>query len=102
MAKPKRSITRDSVFRSTGTDAVPPQQGIEKQEAQMRQTAVWLSDEETEWIDTKLTEIKKGGWRSVTRSAFIRALIRSAMEQNREVAGVAGEAELTQRLTSQP
>ncbi len=101
MAKPRRSITRDSVFRSTGNDQTAPQQGIEKQDVQMRQTAVWLADEETEWIDSKLAEIKKGGWRSVTRSAFIRALIRSAMEQNRDVSGVAGEAELTQRLTPQ-
>ncbi len=102
MAKPKRSITRDSVFRSTSNDAIDPKQGRERQETQMRQTAVWLADEETEWIDTKLTEIKKGGWRGATRSAFIRALIRSAMEQNTDFAGVAGEAELTQRLTPHP
>jgi len=57
MAKPKRSITRDSVFRTTGKTP-PPKQGISKPEAKTYQTAVWLTDEETDWIDTRL-EIKK-------------------------------------------
>jgi len=97
MAKPKRSITRDSVFRQTG-DTSTPRQGMQKPEPQMRQTAVWLSDDETEWLDSRLQEIKRGGWRGVTRSAFIRALIRASMEQQIEVEGISGEAELTDRL----
>jgi hypothetical protein len=99
MPKPKRSITRDSVFRTTGETPPPPQQGINKPEAQTHQTAVWLADEKTDWIDTKLQEIKRAGWRGVTRSAFIRALIRASMQQNRDVSGVTGEAELEQRLS---
>src|SRR6266852_1898731 len=43
-------------------------------------------------------EIKKAGWRGVTRSAFIRALIRSTMQRTVDVGGVTGEAELEQRL----
>ena len=98
MAKPRRSITRDSVFRTTG-QAPTPAQGLGKPEAKTRQTAVWLTDEETDWIDTKLQEIKKTGWRGVTRSAFIRALIRAAMQRNADVSGATGEAELEQRLS---
>jgi hypothetical protein len=98
MPKPKRSITRDSVFRTTG-DISLPKQGIEKSDVRTRQTAVWLADEETEWIDARLQEIKKAGWRGVTRSAFIRALIRSTMGRPVDVSGVTGEAELEQRLS---
>ena len=98
MPKPKRSITRDSVFRTTH-EAPTPKQGIRKPEVKTRQTAVWLTDEETEWIDTRLQEIKKAGWRGVTRSAFIRALIRAAIQQQVDVSGVTGEAELEQRLS---
>jgi hypothetical protein len=98
MPKSKRSITRDSIFRSTG-DAPAPKQGIEKPETRTRQTAVWLADAETEWIDARLQEIKKAGWRGVTRSAFIRALIRARMGQSVDVGGVTGEAELEQRLS---
>ncbi|MBV8891358.1 MAG: hypothetical protein JO266_05180 [Acidobacteria bacterium] len=99
MPRSKPSITRDSVFRSTG-DAQAPKQGIQKQEIRTRQTAVWLADEETEWIDTRLQEIKKAGWRGVTRSAFIRSLIRATMNGRPvDVSGVTGEAELEQRLS---
>jgi hypothetical protein len=98
MPKSKRSITRDSIFRSTG-DAPAPKQGMEKPEIRTRQTAVWLADPETEWIDARLQEIKKAGWRGVTRSAFIRALIRSTMGRPVDVSGVTGEAELEQRLS---
>ena len=98
MPRPRRSITRDSVFKTTG--AVPtPAQGIGQPEAKTRQTAVWLADEETDWIDTRLQEIKKAGWRGVTRSAFIRSLIRAAMQHRVDVSGVTGEAELEQRLS---
>jgi hypothetical protein len=99
MPKSKRSITRDSVFKTTDKTHIP-HQGISKPEAKTFQTAVWLTDEETDWIDSKLQEIKKSGWRGVTRSAFIRALIRATMQRKVDVEGVTGEAELEQRLIS--
>jgi hypothetical protein len=98
MSKAKRSITRDSVFRTTGA-APLPKQGINKTETETHQTAIWLTDEETGWLDERLQEIKRAGWRGVTRSAFIRALIRAAMQGTIDVAGVTGEAELEQRLS---
>jgi hypothetical protein len=98
MPKSKPSITRDSVFRTTG-DVPAPKQDIERPEIRTRQTAVWLADEETDWIDARLQEIKKAGWRGVTRSAFIRALIRAAMARPVDMGGVTGEAELEQRLS---
>jgi hypothetical protein len=99
MPKSKPSITRDSVFRSTGETSAP-KQGIAKPEIRTRQTAVWLADEETEWIDARLQEIKKAGWRGVTRSAFFRALVRAQMKAGQlDLSGVTGEAELEQRLS---
>ena len=98
MPRARRSITRDSVFRTTGQPATPAQ-GIGKQAPKTRQTAVWLTDEETDWIDARLQEIKRAGWRGVTRSAFIRSLIRATMQRKVEVGGITGEAELEQRLS---
>jgi hypothetical protein len=98
MPRPRRSITRDSVFKTTG-QAATPAQGLGKPEAKTHQTAVWLTDEETGWIDARLQEIKKTGWRGVTRSAFIRSLIRATMQRNIDVSSVMGEAELEQRLS---
>ena len=99
MPNQKRTIKRDSVFRgSTPTES--PIQGIPKEESPVRQTAIWLSDEELDWLDTHIQRIKKGGWRSVTRSALLRSLIRAAMEEPIDLSGVSGDVELTQRLTA--
>ncbi len=103
MPQSKRTITRDSVFRGTAPDdpsSVSTKQGISAQEPPTRQTAVWLADEEVDWLDARCQDIRRGGWRNVTRSAFIRALIRAGMERSPEVSGVSGEQELAQRFGS--
>jgi hypothetical protein len=103
VARSKRTITRDSVFRGTGPGPDSPgsvEQGIAPQEAPTRQTAVWLAEEEVEWLDSQCQDIRRGGWRNVTRSAYIRSLIRAAMERSPDVRGVSGEQELAQRLAS--
>jgi len=100
MPRSKKTISRDSVFRSTAPTADAPTQGVDQEEIVTRQTAVWLADEETEWLDDQIQQIKRSGWRGVTRSALIRALIRTAMQHPIELSGVTDEAELTQRLNT--
>jgi hypothetical protein len=100
----KKTITRDSVFRNAPAPAETPApapaipQGIQD-EVVTRQTAIWLSDEETEWLDDQIQKIKRSGWRGVTRSALLRAIIREAMQQGVDLAGVSGPAELSHRLS---
>ena len=104
MGKGKRTIQRDSVIRRGGgvTEHRPPAQGIQSEANPNRQTAVWLSDDEVDWLDDKLTEIKRGGWRGVSRSALIRAIIQSARQADESdqirLEGVSGEPEITQRF----
>jgi hypothetical protein len=100
MAKSNRGITRDNIFSFGRNKSTLPQQGIAPQEQKTHQTAVWLGNEEERWLDGKCAEIKNGGWRSITRSAFIRALVQVAMQQNINVEDVTGEAELINRLAS--
>lgn len=102
MAKSKRTITRDSVFRDVRTreEHNLPQQGLPPEETRTHQTAVWLGDEEIEWLDSQCRTIQRGGWRGVTRSALIRALIRSASEHHVDLSGTTGEVEIAERLTS--
>jgi hypothetical protein len=103
MARSTRTITRDSVFRGTSAASVERQeQGRAVAEPPTRQTAVWLADDEVEWLDSRCQEIKRAGWRTVTRSALIRALIRAAREDSPELAGAAGEQDLVQRLSRKP
>ena len=82
-----------------GREGTQPAQGIPSPEPPTRQTAVWLADPEVEWLDSRIQEVKRAGWRTLTRSAFIRSLIRAAMEQAPDLSGVSGEQELAQRLS---
>lgn len=106
MTKRQRTIQRDSVIRRSGgeTEHRPPTQGIPSVDNPNRQTAVWLSDDEVDWLDDKLTEIKRGGWRGVSRSALIRAIIQSAKQVDESdrvrLEGVSGEPEITQRFAT--
>ncbi len=98
MARSKKSsITRDSVFRRTETDVTV--QAVEE-EVLTRQTAVWLSDDEINWLDNQCQQIKQSGWRGITRSALIRALVQAAMQSEPTLSGVNTEEEITERLTS--
>jgi hypothetical protein len=67
-------------------------------EADSHQTSVWLTPEEVGWIDAQVLRMKQSGWRGVTRSAFIRALIRGAMHATPSLIGVSSEEELENRL----
>ena len=69
MAKSKRTITRDSVFRdisasdNTRNEGDVPKRGLLLAETRTRQTAVWLRDEEVERLDSQCRTIQRGGWR---------------------------------------
>jgi hypothetical protein len=97
--KPQSSIRRDSIFgRTTSAGGPQPAQGIAAPESATRQTAVWLADEELEWLDSQVTAMKRGGWRNLTRSQLLRALTRAMMEQAPDLGGITGEQELIDSL----
>ena len=101
MPRTNRTIARDSVLRpAPAPPAEPhrPRQGVTADSTTTRQTALWLNDEELEWLDDRVRDIRQGGWRGITRSALLRALIRAAMDKDLALAGVSGEAELIDHL----
>jgi hypothetical protein len=106
LKRSKRTISRDSVFRDVGAGAVSgirddlktPTQGLPQEETRTHQTAVWLGEDEVEWLDNQTLSIQRGGWRAVTRSSLIRALIRAASERKVNLSGVTGEVEIAERL----
>jgi hypothetical protein len=104
MPKLKRTISRDSVFRdvSTREEHELPKQGLPPEETRTHQTAVWLGEEEIEWLDNQVRTVQRGGWRGVTRSALIRALIKAASEQKVDLSGTTGEVEIAERFALLP
>ena len=97
MPRNKRTITRDSVFRSSNADDVVSQ-GVSTPTATTRQTAMWLSDEEVDWLDSCCQQIRRGGWRGITRSALVRSLIQVAQTKPLDLSGVSGEGDLVETL----
>ncbi len=96
---PRRTIARDSIFGKSSEPAAKPVQGIgAREEPATRQTGVWLTEVESRWLEDQCTRIRRSGWRTVTRSAVIRALIRAKLEEPLDLEGVSGEGELTDRL----
>jgi hypothetical protein len=98
VARTKRTIVRDSVLRSSPQPTQELRQGVAPTTPPTRQTALWLSDEELEWLDSHVRDVRRGGWRGITRSALMRALIHAVMDQPIELSGVSGEAELIDSL----
>ena len=99
---PQRRITRDSVFRTTAAaPADAPAATPKADDSETHQTAIWLADDETDWLDDKVKEVKRSGWRGVTRSAIVRALIRAHIEQDTSLRGATDEAELLRMMLQQ-
>lgn len=103
------TIRRDSVFRSTDPDrpdqsanpSVRPEQGAPGAERSMRQTAVWLSDDELEWLDQESRKLRRNGWRSINRSIVIRAILESHIGNEPDYADTKSERGLSDRFREQ-
>lgn len=96
----KATITRDSVFKPasgspSGPELVPPpSRSVPVPAAESRQTGVWLSDDDFDWLDERCRDIRNAGWRGVTRSAVIRAVIHALRNRSLLFSRVANEEEL--------
>lgn len=96
----KATITRDSVFKSAlGSHASPehatsPAHHTPVPASESRQTGVWLSDDDFDWLDERCRDIRNAGWRGVTRSAVIRAVIHALRNRPLLFSRVASEEEL--------
>ena len=91
----RKTIARDTVFRSTN----PVVTALEKQEeSPNRQTAVWLTDDEIDWLDDTRRQTRKNGGKAITRSALIRALVEVSMEHTFDLKGLTSDGELIPRL----
>jgi len=65
---------------------------------QTRQTNVWFTDEELDWLDNHCQAIRRSGWRGIKRSALVRALVQAIKDKPINLAGVTDEAELVETL----
>ena len=97
MPRAKRTIARDSVFRSTASPTVEAPRPAEEP-LPTRQTNVWFTDEELDWLDNHCQQIRRSGWRGIKRSALVRAVVQAIKDKPIDLAGVSDEAELVETL----
>ena len=95
----RKTIVRDSVFRSTGSGIRAATEAAEPK-VLTRQTAVWLTDDEIDWLDDTRRQTRKNGGKAITRSALIRALIDVAGQNPVDLKGLTSERELLLRLSA--
>ena len=95
----RKTIARDTVFRSTNP-AVSALETKREDESFNRQTAVWLTDDEIDWLDDTRRQTRKNGGKAITRSALIRALVEVSMERTFDLKGLTSNGELIPRLRS--
>ncbi len=65
---------------------------------QLKQTHVWLTDDDVALLDDWAYRLRRGGWQRATRSACVRALITVLQDIDVDVRGVADEGTLVEAL----
>jgi hypothetical protein len=92
-------LRRTSVAMDDQPPAPEPQ---EETKVSMRQTSVYLSPDQEEWLDDRHREIRRSrGSGALKKTAIMRALLTLAMEKEINLAGVHTEQDLVARLRDQ-
>jgi hypothetical protein len=66
--------------------------------AKTRQSAVFLEEQQIDWLEDKCREARKHGGKAIRKAAIIRALIDAAMESPIDLSGLRRESELIERI----
>jgi hypothetical protein len=65
---------------------------------QTRQSAVFLEEQQIDWLEDKCREARRNGGKAIRKAAIIRALIDVAMESPVDLSGLRRDAELVERI----
>jgi hypothetical protein len=69
-----------------------------RQHGPTRQSAVFLEEQQIDWLEDKCREARKNGGKAIRKAAIIRALIDAAMGAPVDLTGLRREDELTERI----
>lgn len=81
-------------FRRDEEDAPEPA----TRQSPTRQSAVFLEEQQIDWLEDKCREARKNGGKAIRKAAIIRALLDVAMESPIDLTGLRRDAELVERL----
>jgi hypothetical protein len=63
-----------------------------------RQSAVFLEEQQIDWLEDKCREARKNGGKAIRKAAIIRALLDVAMESPVDLTGLRRDTELVERI----
>lgn len=66
--------------------------------AASHQTHFWLTDDDVAVLDWWVFQLRRNGWRGVSRSACIRALLEAVRDRPIALTGIGGEEDFTAAL----
>ena len=66
--------------------------------SQTRQSAVFLEEQQIDWLEDKCREARRNGGKAIRKAAIIRALIDAAMESPIDLTGLRRDADLVERI----
>jgi hypothetical protein len=81
-------------FRRNEDEAPEPAAG----HGPTRQSAVFLEEQQIDWLEDKCREARKNGGKAIRKAAIIRALLDVAMESPIDLTGLRRDAELVERM----
>src|SRR5438105_922214 len=82
-------------FRRPEEDEAPD---ARRQHRPTRQSAVFLEEQQIDWLEDKCREARKNGGKAIRKAAIIRALLDVAMESPIDLTGLRRDAELVERM----
>ena len=99
-----KKIKRDSIFSNLGETIVKYKPvtapRLQPGDKEYRALPVYLSEDLIGWLDDTVRSIKKNGYRQVTRSAILRALIKATRGKSLNFADIMNEYELEIKIKS--
>jgi hypothetical protein len=69
-----------------------------KAHTQTRQSAVFLEEQQIDWLEDKCREARRNGGKAIRKAAIIRALIDVAMESPVDLSGLKRDGDLIERI----
>jgi hypothetical protein len=106
MANKRASVKNNSPLDAMFQPSAPADEPAAKtsgksaaaQSSPTRQTSLFLTEEQTAWLDLATMQAKQGGGKAISKAVIIRTLVEIAMQTPLDFTGVQSEEEVRERI----
>ncbi|MDP2935882.1 MAG: hypothetical protein Q8O86_05265 [Dehalococcoidia bacterium] len=80
------------------SDRPAPETESDESKPATRQSAIFLEEQQLDWLEDRCREARKNGGRAIRKAAIIRGLLDVAMESSIDLKGVRDQDDLMERI----